>query len=251
MRRMITFALLAGLVPSTACEQKADPARAAKEQAEATPDSPAPAGSDRPLDEPNGRTQADAAAAAAADQERIASLPAYREVTIPAGTRLSFRLRTPVASDANAVEDRVRATLRKSVAIDGVTALPAGAPVDGVITSAKPSARVKGLASVAFRFTSITLNDQPLSIRTSAIRQRARGTKARDAKTIGIPAAGGAIVGGVIGGKKGAVIGGAAGGGAGTAVVLSTRGEEARLPVGTVVAARLAEPLTVRVPVQP
>jgi hypothetical protein len=64
---------------------------------------------------------------------------------------------------------------------------------------------------------------------------------------IGAPAAGGAIIGGIVGGKKGALIGTAAGGGAGTAVVLSTRGKEVRLSRGAVLKLRLSEPLTVRV----
>ena len=38
----------------------------------------------------------------------------------------------------------------------------------------------------------------------------------------------------ILGGKKGAVIGGAIGGGAGTAVVLSTEGQDVVIPAGTV-----------------
>jgi hypothetical protein len=73
----------------------------------------------------------------------------------------------------------------------------------------------------------------------------APGTKKKDAATIGLPAAGGALVGGLIDGKKGALIGAAAGGGAGTAVVLSTRGKEVRLGRGAVLAVPLRAPLTV------
>ena len=60
----------------------------------------------------------------------------------------------------------------------------------------------------------------------------APATKASDAKTIGIPAAGGAVLGAVLGGKKGAAIGAAVGGGAGTAVVLTTAGKEVGLASG-------------------
>jgi hypothetical protein len=58
----------------------------------------------------------------------------------------------------------------------------------------------------------------------------------------------GAVVGGLLGGKKGAIVGGAVAGGAGTAVVLSTRGKDVRLPRGSRLSIRLLEPLTVRVP---
>jgi hypothetical protein len=64
---------------------------------------------------------------------------------------------------------------------------------------------------------------------------------------IGIPAAGGAVVGGLIGGKKGAVIGGAAAGGAGTAVVMNQRGQEVHIGKGAALTLKLTEPLTVRV----
>ena len=75
----------------------------------------------------------------------------------------------------------------------------------------------------------------------------APATKKKDALTIGAPAAGGAIVGGILGGKKGAGIGALAGGGAGTAVVLSTRGKDVRIGRGTTLAVRLTSPLTVGV----
>ena len=58
---------------------------------------------------------------------------------------------------------------------------------------------------------------------------RGAGTKKKDALTIGLPAAGGAVVGALVDGKKGAGIGAAVGGGAGTAVVLSTRGKDVRM----------------------
>ena len=48
----------------------------------------------------------------------------------------------------------------------------------------------------------------------------APATKKKDALKIGVPAAGGASIGALVGGKKGAGIGALAGGGAGTAYVL-------------------------------
>jgi hypothetical protein len=176
--------------------------------------------------------------------------PQFREVTIPAGTTLRLQLETEVSSDASGVDDPVRATLRQPVTIDGVEVLPAGTPLSGAVTAAQRSGKVKGRAFVAFRFNELTIDDEPYDVRTAAVSRRARGTKVKDAKTIGIPAAGGAIVGGIIAGKKGAAIGGVAGGGAGTAVVLSTRGEEVRLAAGTSINSRLSDAVTVRVPVK-
>jgi hypothetical protein len=175
--------------------------------------------------------------------------PSYREVTIPSGTTLAAELRTAVASDTSSVEDPVRATLRRPVVIDGQTVLPAGTALLGHVTAAERSARVKGRASVAFRFNQVDLPGEGgrLAIRTGAISRVAPATKKQDAAKIGGGAAGGAIIGGILGGGDGAAKGAAIGGAAGTGVVLSTRGKEVRLGAGTPVSVRLTAPLTVRI----
>jgi hypothetical protein len=189
--------------------------------------------------------------AAAAPPAPAPAAPAseYREVTLPAGTVLPVELRTAVASDTSHVEDAVRGTLRRAVTVQGIQALPAGTTVTGVVTAAERSARVKGRARVAFRFTAI---DPPgdadrMSMRTDTVSRMAEATKKQDAAKIGGGAAGGAIIGGILGGGDGAAKGAAIGGAAGTGVVLSTRGKEIRLAPGTPVSVRLASPLTVRV----
>src|SRR5206468_8007926 len=105
------------------------------------------------------------------------------------------------------------------------------------------------LAHLAVRFDTLMPrgDDERYHIRTAAVGRTAESTKKKDALEIGVPAAGGAIIGGLVGGKKGALIGTAAGGGAGTAVVLSTRGKEIHLPRGSAMTLKLLKPLTVRV----
>ena len=61
------------------------------------------------------------------------------------------------------------------------------------------------------------------------------------------PAAGGAVIGRVVGGKKAAREGALIGGAAGTGYVLSTRGKEVRLGKGANLSVRLTAPVTVRV----
>jgi hypothetical protein len=101
---------------------------------------------------------------------------------------------------------------------------------------------------VGVRFTQIApRGDHRYAMRTRSWVAVAPATKKKDALTIGIPAAGGAAIGALVGGKKGAAIGAAAGGGGGTAVVLTTRGKEVRVGRGATLAVRLTEPLTVRV----
>ena len=173
----------------------------------------------------------------------------WREVTIPAGTLLPIVLDTSVGSDTSTVEDPVQAHIPRAVTIHGRRVLLQGSRVSGVVTNATRSGRVKGLAHVAIRFDTLVPEgvDQRYSIRTAAVGRTAQATKKKDALEIGAPAAGGALVGALLGGKKGALIGTAVGGGAGTAVVLSTRGKEIRLARGAALKLRLTEPVTIRV----
>ncbi|MBK5298804.1 MAG: hypothetical protein JJE40_16740, partial [Vicinamibacteria bacterium] len=146
--------------------------------------------------------------------------PRFREITLPAGTELPLKLESALASDASAVEDPVRASLRRDVVVDEVTVLPAGTDLRGIVTSVQRSGKVKGRASLAFRFTSVTVDDERYDIRTSSVARQAEGTKKKDATKIGIGAGAGAVVGAIVGGGKGAAVGTAVGGGAGTGMVL-------------------------------
>jgi hypothetical protein len=174
---------------------------------------------------------------------------AIRQVTIPAGTVLRLRLNRGFGSDISRVEDSVSATLTSPVMVDGRTALSTGSVASGYVSEATRSGKVKGRGRVAVRFTRISPAgvDTHYNMQTRSWVAVAPATKKKDALTIGAPAAGGAVVGGILGGKKGAGIGALAGGGAGTAVVLSTRGKDVRIGRGTTVAVRLTSPLTVNV----
>jgi hypothetical protein len=175
--------------------------------------------------------------------------PAVREVTLPVGTRLPVVLDTGVGSDTSRVEQPVQAHIARAIVVNGQTVLPAGTRVSGVVTDARRSGKVKGLAHVGVRFDALTPrgDDERYQIRTAAVGRTAQSTKKKDALEIGAPAAGGAIIGAIVGGKKGAAIGTAVGGGAGTAVVLSTRGKEVHLPKGSALTLRLSAPVTIRI----
>jgi hypothetical protein len=168
-----------------------------------------------------------------------------REVTLPSGTVLPLTLDSYVASDTSRIESPVHAHLRRAVHVGGVEVLPAGTRLSGYVTSARRSARVKGRGLVAFRFTSMTVDDDQYRVSTSRVVREAPGTKRDDALKIGIPAGAGAIIGAIADGKKGAAIGSAVGGAAGTGVVLSTRGKDVRLGRGAAVAVRLLQPVRV------
>jgi hypothetical protein len=172
---------------------------------------------------------------------------AYRQVTIPAGTTLPMSLTSSLASDRSLVEDAVTAELTRAITIDGREVLPAGARLSGVVTQVDGAGRVKGRATIAFRFTSLRSNGTQYDVQSATLSRTASATKSEDATKIGIGAGAGAVIGGILGGKQGAATGAAVGGGAGTGVVLATKGEEVRLGPGADATTRLTAPLTVRV----
>jgi hypothetical protein len=236
-------ALLAGGI-AAACNGA--PSSTARSDAATTP----PAASGSPDTSNTNRPDAARPVAPTPDERKSGASPeTWREVTIPAGTTLPVVLDTAVGSDISHAEEPVRAHLSRGVDVNGVTALPEGSVVSGVVTDASRSGKVKGRAHVAVRFDSVLPRgeDERYRIQTSSVGRTAAAEKGKDAIKVLAPAAGGALIGRIAGGKKGAVIGAAAGAGAGGAYVMSTRGEEVRLDKGTALTLKLAEPLTIKV----
>ena len=180
----------------------------------------------------------------------LPAIATFREFTLPEGTPLAVRLDGAVGSDSSRVDDPIEATLTDAVFVDGAEVLPAGSILRGTVAGVESAGKVKGRASLALQFSSISVvgRDEryPIAARMAMM---APATKGEDAAKIGIPAAGGAIIGAIIGGKKGAAIGTAVGGGAGAAVVLSTAGQEIRLASGTALSLPLDRAVDVRVPI--
>lgn len=187
--------------------------------------------------------------AAPASAVAVAVPQATHQVTIPAGTVLRLRVNRGFGSDISRVEDAVPATLDRPVVINGQTILGAGSVASGYVVQATRPGKVKGRGRVAVRFTRITPagSDAGYSMQTRSWAAVAPATKKKDALTIGVPAAGGAVVGGLLKGKKGAGVGALVGGGAGTAAVLSTRGKDVHIARGAMLAVRLTAPLTIAI----
>jgi hypothetical protein len=186
------------------------------------------------------------------EPDKPAELPPiakFREYTVPAGTTIAIELGSSVSSATSKVEDPVTAELTEPVVIDGVTVLPVGSTVSGVVEQAQASGKVKGLASLAIVFNTIKASGESYPIEGRFART-AESTKTSDAKKVGIPAAGGAVIGAILGGKKGAAVGAAVGGGAGAGMVLATPGKEIELPRGTTLAISLGQAFDVRVPIK-
>ncbi len=197
---------------------------------------------------PEPRDRAEVSRETATAREMPAPRPApVRMVSVPAETTLRVTLLDSVASDTSSVEDRVSGRLANDVTIGGETVIPAGSRLGGVVTYVQQSAKVKGRAALTVRFRTLTIGSRTYDLVAEPVRREAAGTKAQDARDIGIGAGAGAVIGGLIGGRKGAGIGAVVGGAGGAGKVLASRGDQVRVPSGTVVATRLEAPLTVEV----
>lgn len=193
------------------------------------------------------------AVAQVVDATAPVELPAaakFREYTVPAGTTLSVTLTKGADSKTAKAGQEISGTLSEGLTVDGVTVAPAGSVVTGVVTAAEPSGKVKGRASLSVTFRTLQVEGHDGVYTIDADQSFvAHATKTDDAAKIAVPTVGGAVIGGILGGKKGAVIGGVVGGGAGTAVVLSTTGEEVTLAPGALLKADLTAPVEIRVPI--
>jgi hypothetical protein len=168
------------------------------------------------------------------------------EVTVPEGTVLELELLTALDTSVNQPGDEIQARTLSPVYVKGEPVLPKGTYLEGRVTEVQSSGRVKGRARLGFTFDRLSTRSGVKEVRTSYVEQEAESGKKKDAAVVGGGAGLGAIVGGIVGGKKGAAIGAAIGGAGGTGVVLATKGEEIRLPVGTGINVRLDDPVTVQ-----
>jgi hypothetical protein len=166
-------------------------------------------------------------------------------VTVPAGTALPLELLTPLSSETAQVETPVRARVRQTINVDGLTAIPQGTVLTGTVTDVARAGRVQGRSRLAIRFDSATVNGVRENLRTNPVVFEGEATKKEDATKIGVGAGIGAAIGAIAGGGSGAAKGAAIGGAAGTGAVLATRGKEVELAEGADITATTASALTV------
>lgn len=174
--------------------------------------------------------------------------PAFRDVTVPSGTPISVRV-TQALSSANAqIGDSFSGVVASDVVADGITAIPAGAPISGRVSDVQEAAHYKGNSLLSVQLTGVSPRGNRLSISSAPYTLQGKGRGKNTAEKVGGGAALGAILGGIFGGGKGAAIGAAAGGGVGAGANTITRGEQVQIPSESIVRFRLNGPLTLRVP---
>jgi hypothetical protein len=182
---------------------------------------------------------------------------AQASAPVPVGTALMVKLETTLATFSNKAGDPFQGRLTQAVVIDGKTIIPAGAMVEGRVTKVAEPRRISGKPTIGILpealilptgerlFLDATLVDT--DIRGTDVNQEGEfkgfGHDRRDQMETGGGAAGGMLIGGLIGGPPGIVIGGVVGAGSTGAHWLSKH-RSATLPAGTELTLELNRPLT-------
>jgi len=224
-------------------EATAAPSTTPSASSRTNPVSTAEAPADSPVAAPSAPAEVIAATAEA---------PAPRSIderTLLADSVIGIRMDSAVSSETAHVEDRVTARVTRDVKIDGRTAIPAGAQLEGTVTAVERGGKVRGRSRIGIRFNTLVLNQhERLAIQTDTIFRDGESPTGEATSKIGASAVVGTILGAVIGGKKGAAIGGTAGAAGGTAVVMAGDRNEAAIAPGTPLTVRLTAPVTVQMP---
>lgn len=174
--------------------------------------------------------------------------PRYELVELPTNAVIGIRLDTTVSTESARVEDAVRARVTRPVIVDGVTVIPTGARLNGMVTEVDTGGRFRERARIGVRFTSLTIDDdRHVPIQTETIYREGEPPAGEATAKIGASAVVGSILGGVFGGRKGAAIGAATGAAGGTAVVAAGGPNAAVLPSGSTFTLRLSEPATIQI----
>ncbi len=177
--------------------------------------------------------------------------PVTQMVTVPAGTDLAVRTTESLETGKTQSNDTFHGVLASSLVLNGLTVLPRGASVSGVVLDAKDATHFKGQSELSLGLQQVQTRDQTLQISTSPV---VRQGKARG-KNTAVKAGGGALLGTLIGalagGGRGALVGAAAGAGVGAGANAVTRGEQVQIPSESVLHFTLSEPVTVKVTTMP
>jgi hypothetical protein len=173
--------------------------------------------------------------------------PAKVAYTAPAGASIEVRLDTALDSATATVGQAVSATLDSDLT-DGAghVILPRGTRLSGTVTEAVSARKVQKKSVLAYQLTSAQLPDGTTVAIAAGQRVEGKGYTKKDGAIIGGSAAGGAVLGQVLGGDTestavGAIVGGAIGSG----VALSKKGEDVQIAAGTIAALSMERPVTV------
>ena len=167
-------------------------------------------------------------------------------VDIPAGTELTLALDTILSSDSSHAGDSFSATVVEPIVIDNREVIPAGSTILGRVIEAAPAKRGAGKATLTLGFGALKLASGYRTDVVGSFQEVSASKKGRNAAVIGGSAAGGALLGRILGkDTRSTVIGAIVGGGIGTAVVVGQETEQAIIPADTPFGIRLEQAIQV------
>jgi len=181
--------------------------------------------------------------------------------TIPAGTPMKIKLENTLSTFASKTGDPFSGRVTEAVLVDGKTAIPVGATVQGRVTKVDEPRRIAGKPTIGlFPETLILPTGEQYMLNAPVVDTSLRrgtdvntegqfkgdGHDGRDLTEIAFGTGAGMVAGGLIGGGQGLLIGGAVGATASVAHWLVRR-RSATLPSGTELLLELNRPLQMAV----
>ncbi|HEX4001899.1 MAG TPA: hypothetical protein VHX36_04580 [Candidatus Acidoferrales bacterium] len=176
------------------------------------------------------------------------STAATQAITIPAGTSVFVRMIDGVDSSKNKIGDTFHGSLESPLVVGNTVVAPQGSDAYGKLTQAKEAGKISGAAQLTLELTGIRINGNIVPVDSTDYDVAGKGRGSQSAERIGGGAVLGTIIGAIAGGGKGAAIGGVVGAGAGTAVQISTKGDQVRIPSETLLEFKLQQDVTAPMP---
>jgi hypothetical protein len=110
-------------------------------------------------------------------------------VTVKKDAVIGIRLDRTISSDTARVDDKVTARVARDVVVDGRTAIPAGAMLEGIVSVVERASPARDRGRLGIRFTTLILgNNRRIAIRTDTI-FRGSGVPGDPSATLGASAA--------------------------------------------------------------
>lgn len=248
-----------GAAATTQPAPAAEPSAAAEPDraAESTPEVAAPAG--RPSVTPREATNPKPSTRKPAPGPHVVDAPSAPEPAPPAtgrafiaaGTSIAASVDEELSTERTREGDRFHARLTDDVlGTNGEVLLPAGAVINGRVSTSHASTGPNDLAALDVEVESIVADGRTLPLVADVVElqidAQARDSNTRSAAKVGIGAAAGAVVGRILGSDKGdAAKGAAVGAAAGAAVAAATRSGNAVVKPGARMVVKLSSPLVV------
>ena len=173
--------------------------------------------------------------------------PAFRNVTVAAGTTIPVRMTQTLDSATTQPDTTFSGVVAADIVVDGLVAIPAGSNISGHVDAVQEAAHFKGASLLTISLTGINRRGEHLAVASEPYSVQGKGRGTNTAEKAGGGAAIGALLGGIFGGGKGAAIGAVTGGGLGAGSQAITRGQQVQIASESVVRFHTTAPFTVSV----